>query len=190
MKKIIAILLLGLFVQQTQGMSFIAATILTKLYEQPKPQRFRIPKECEGLISFTREIEKITQENITKEDEKAYNELFFEGNHLSSEIQESNNAVRINSCLTFGKNTTYKETAGVMIFRELPENRIFIKHLSISKKYQQKGFGTLLLEYVEALPQTSSISLYSLPEAHFFYKKNGFIPNKPFSVFMEKNVKQ
>jgi len=33
MKKIIIVLLLGLFVQQTQGMSFIAATILTKLYE-------------------------------------------------------------------------------------------------------------------------------------------------------------
>ena len=98
--------------------------------------------------------------------------------------------MRINSCLTFGKNTTYKETAGVMIFKELPENRIFIKHLSISKKYQKKGFGTLLLGYLEAMPQTSSIELYSLPKAYSFYEKNGFISNKPFSVFMEKSVKK
>ncbi len=193
MKKIIIILLLGLF-QSVQGMDFVKA-IVSKFYTQTKPQTYRIPKECEHLISFKQKIEKITKENITEEDIQTIAENFRSSSNTAKRKIKSGDksGLRAATVLTFGNTISHTRTTGVLIFdktiTEEEETVIYVHLLSIKKECQKQGIGTKLLSFLETYPHLSYIFLDSLSDAIPFYEKNGFTPMNN-TGFLKKNIKK
>ncbi len=83
--------------------------------------------------------------------------------------------------------TATNQWAGYAIFTKENNNTLYLEYLIVGEKYQRKGIGTMIIDYLFKTVKPEAIKLKATQTSAAYYKKLGFINGPKCDDFYKQN---